>query len=536
MIYDSIGGSIYDGILDKLSQSDLIDLVHEKLFSDFRVMTVQRLVSPDVLRNLALNDLDYRVRRQAVKNSNLCDEKTFAEIVQSDSNDSVRFEALRRIDEKEIIEGIANDLNPVMRLYAFERLEWDSDLNECAVKYDDIDLSSISTIEDENTLYAITNNAPSSSIRKYAFDKIKDENILAKLVCYNREFMNRAMNKITDNALLLNIALYCTDKSVQRKAVKKIDDEEFLLKAVQNNPYNDISAYIVDRIRNESRLAIIAFNNSNPFNRKAAVNKIQNPDILISLGEVECEEPVCTAIVRKCHDKDLLEYIGLSNPCKTVRRYVGSITDDDEVLYKMALKEYEYDNRREMISRLTNEEYILNLLKREGVNKVFRADFKITNTDMLIDLAKNSFSDEAKKYALNHIKDESVITDFIYSSPFSSNNPKNKSLWEDYQYNYNDKQLCLSILSSNDFNNMKVIEDFLIENEINLCGELYMLRDKVTKISSVYRIVLNCKSEDVRKLFMQKLEYAVKYNSNRNEMDEDRNEEDALQGFAALFG
>ena len=534
MIYESIGDGVYEEILDKFSdESVLIDMLHEKLFGDFRVLIVRRLVSEDALRNLALDDLDYRVRLEAVKNPNFCDGKTFAQIVQSDHNDAVRLEALKRIDDKDLLEEITNDSNPLLRLYAFERLGKNISLNENDVSFDDIDLTSIPAIEDENMLCAIVKNAPSSSIRKYAFDKILDERILANIVCHSREFMNRALNKITDNSLLLNIALYCTDSTAKRKAIKKIDDEKFLFDAVQNNPYNEISEYIIGRIRDESLLEIIAFNNSNPYNRKAAVNKIQNPDIIMRLGEIESEEVVCAAIVRKTQDRSLLEYVGLSNPCKTVRRYVGSVTDDDELLYKFALKEYEYDNRRELISRLTNEEYIYRLLKRESHDKVFDADFEITNQDMLIDLAKNSYSYAARKYCLKNIKDRSILLDFVYGSPFTSHEPKDKSVWEGIQYDgYNDKMLCLSILSNPDFDDMAMIEDFLIENHIGICGGLLRLRDKITEISSIYKILLNCKSKYVRQIFKSKLEYSTEYENHDNHDDEDS----GLRGLGALFG
>ena len=536
MIYESIGIRIYEDILGRISdEGALTDLIHERVFGDFRALVARELVSPDTLRNLALNDLDYRVRREAVKNPNLDDQHTFATIIRSDRNDSVRLEALRRIDDEDLLEDITTDLNPVMRLHAFERLGKDIDINEDYIAFEDIDLSSIETIEDENMLYAIVNDAPSAAIRKYAFEKINDEHILADLACHNREYMNKALDKITDKLLLLNIALYCTAQSMKRKAIKKIDDEEFLLEAVQANPYNDISAYIVDRIRDESNLEIIAFNNSNPFNRKAAVNKIQSHDILKRLGEVECEEVVCTAIVRKCHDKDLLEYIGLSNPCKTVRRYVGSIIDDDEMLYKFALKECEYDNRRELISKMTDEGLIMNLLKREEVYKVFMADFEITDTDLLIDLTKNSTTYTAREYGLRNLDDMSILLDFIYSSPYSSHNPENRSIWEGFPYDNNGKELCLSIMARPDFTDMKVIEDFLIENEIYRCGELYYLKDKVCEIPSIYRIALNCKSEVVREVFKSKLKYDVEYGDRRDDND-DENEESGLLGLGALFG
>ena len=177
------------------------------------------------------------------------------------------------------------------------------------------------------------------------------------------------------------------------------------------------------------------------------------------LGENESEELVCTAIVRKCRDKGLLEYIGLSNPCKTVRRYVESVTDDDELLYKFALKECEFDNRRELISKLTNEDYIFNLLKRETSGMVSDANFEILNQDKLVDLAKNAFSYSVRHYALKNIEDESILRDFIYSSPLISKNPKKNSVWEDMKYNGNDLDFCLCVLANPNFNDLKVIED-----------------------------------------------------------------------------
>jgi hypothetical protein len=172
-------------------------------------------------------------------------------------------------------------------------------------------------IEDKNVLCSIVKNAPSAPIRRYAFNKIKDENILANLACCNGEVMNMALNKITDNLLLLNIALYCTDPSAKRKAIKKIDDEELLLNAVQSNPYNDISAYIVDRISDESLLEIIAFNNSNPYNRKAAVNKIQSQDILIRLAKSKLKKLCALPLFEKLVIKacwNILAYQILAKP------------------------------------------------------------------------------------------------------------------------------------------------------------------------------------------------------------------------------
>jgi len=455
-------------------------------------------------------------------------------IIESDYNDAVRLEALKKIDDADTLQRATNDLNPLMKIHAYERLGWDFELKKSDTEYDSIDFASLETIEDENMLYMIANNDSSSSIRRRAFDKITDKNILFDLVLHNRQFAHMALKRISDKNLLLNIALYSNDKSLARKAVKKIDDD-FLLWAVQNNPYNDISEYIVGRFRDESLLEIIALNNSNPFIRKAAVNKIKSHDILIRLGYVECEEMVCTAIVRKCRDKDLLEYIGLSNPCKTVRRYVESVTDDENLLYRFALKEYEFDNRRDTISKMTNEIYIADLLKRESHDGVFRADFKITDYDILMDLFENSCSFEAKRYVLANIGCKSLLMDFVYSSPFISQKHE-KLRKKDPEYYHEYLQAVILVLAGPHFNDMKYIEEVLIQNYPYLSSDFFKLRDKVD-ISSIYRIALNCKSSIVRKEFKKKLKYNVEYKSD-NDRDDDRADESSSEkpvGLGALF-
>ena len=555
LIYESMGCRDYENVLDKFSdETVLTDLLSEKLFSDFRALLVRRITSSDVLMNVALNDSDYRVRQEAVKNQNLSDEKTFLEVIKNDHNDAVRFEALMRVNDDAVLEDIADDLSPVVKLYAYERLKKDFALNKNHIPYEEIDLSSIDAIEDENVLSSIVNNGTTREIRNYAFDKIKDEHILADLAGCNGEFANQALTKITDKTLLLNIALYSNNPSAKRKAIKKIDDEEFLTEAIQSNPYNDISSYIVGRIRKESNLKIIAFNNSNPYNRKEAVNRIRNEETLISLGEIECEDIVCTTILRKTHDKDLVKFIGLSNPSKTVRRYVESITDDEDLLYQFYQKEVEFDNRREIISKMTNEEYILNLLKRENVREVFDADFEITKQDMLIDMVRNSFTDEAKSYAIEHIEDQSILvdlainsisyevkesalknikdmsilSDFVNSSPFTSNRPKNESIWKDFNYdNQQCWRLCFNVLVQYDFNDTRTIEDFLIENEFDIP---IFFHNKLSDKSSIYRVALNCKSSKVRTMFKDKLKYDKR---SRNHKDEKRQ---PLAGLSSLFG
>ena len=94
---------------------------------------------------------------------------------------------------------------------------------------------------------------------------------------------------------------------------------------------------------------------------------------------------------------------------------------------------------------------------------------------------------------------------------------------------------------------MKTTEDFLIE-----FGNAYIFnllcKDMAFDSSSIYRIALNCKSQEIRYIFKRKLEYAKKYKNNDkprglgalfwNDEDEDEEEaeEQANEGFRALFG
>lgn len=271
--------------------------------------------------------------------------------------------------------------------------------------------------------------------------------------------------------------------------------------------------------------------------RKAAVNRIKNPDILLNLGEIENDEQVCAAILRKNNDRRLLEYMGLSNPTKTVRRYVASITDDDDLLYKFAMKEYHFDNRREILSKMRNGKYIMNLLLRETVSDIFKTDFKITNPEILVDLSINSRSGDGIEYALRNINDKSILYDFIYSSPYVSGSPNEESLWKDFR-NYS-KGLCMSVFLRRDFDDMNIIEEFFIENKFNYsCWKLPRLQEKITSISSIYRIALNCKSNKIREFYKSKLKYSREYGDmdNHRNSNDDSDEETSFQGLGALFG
>lgn len=69
--------------------------------------------------------------------------------------------------------------------------------------------------------------------------------------------------------------------------------------------------------------------------------------------------------------------------------------------------------------------------------------------------------------------------------------------------------LCLSVLTRSDFDDMKLIEDFLIENNLNGSAEFFAVKDKVNEIPSIYRIALNCKSNFLRRQFKNKLKYDI---------------------------
>ena len=102
-------------------------------------------------------------------------------------------------------------------------------------------------------------------------------------------------------------------------------------------------------------------------------------------------------------------------------------------------------------------------------------------------------------------------------------------MWEDIHYYRDDLSLCLHILKNFNSNDTRLIEELLIENEFTNPWEISMIAGEVTEIPSIYRIVLNCKSNEVRKALKSQLKYTKKCR------DEDY-EYKAQEWFGALFG
>lgn len=107
---------------------------------------------------------------------------------------------------------------------------------------------------------------------------------------------------------------------------------------------------------------------------------------------------------------------------------------------------------------------------------------------------------------------------------------------KDPEYYHEYLKMVIFVLAGHHFNDMKYIEEVLIQNYPYLSSDFFKLRDKVD-ISSIYIIVLNCKSF-IRKEFKKKLKYNVEYKSD-NDRDDDRADESSSEkpvGLGALFG
>lgn len=114
----------------------------------------------------------------------------------------------------------------------------------------------------------------------------------------------RAVEKITDEKVLANIAKIDEWDEIRHKAVKKISEESLLADIAKNeSDSSDVCKEAIKKISDESLLADVAINNSNYGHN--AVEKISDESLLADIAKNSSNYYAYTKAIEKIHDKYL---------------------------------------------------------------------------------------------------------------------------------------------------------------------------------------------------------------------------------------
>ena len=272
--------------------------------SNIRACAVENpnLRDENLLKEVVLYDYNHRVRQAALHNPNLNIQPLFELMACHDSDDGVRFEATRRLDDEDVLMDIAiNEPKASIRSAAVnnphlynERVLIKVALNDHA---DYVRRGAIHKITNELVLARIARQDESKVVRLEAKNRLKEINPqsvyliedllfgsdkdLIKIAKYAINLHSRiaAINQIKDSSLLKDFALNDSKWRVRQAAAQNtyLADSYVLSSVAQNDssPRVRKAAFLNPNFNDTNALEKISLNDTNESNRYFALKKLE---------------------------------------------------------------------------------------------------------------------------------------------------------------------------------------------------------------------------------------------------------------------
>ncbi|MBW1841738.1 MAG: HEAT repeat domain-containing protein [Deltaproteobacteria bacterium] len=288
---------------------------------------VKKITDEAVLISIALNFPYTLAGHEAVKR--ISDQTVLAQIAlkasSNQSRESVYFRsrAVRRLKDPEVLKQIAqNDVDPNVRRLAQDTLA-DLETLARAAKW----VVEESGVE-QNALAQIAQSDPDEKVRYLAVEKLNDQKDLSRLSQLSQVGPNSTAGALSESILpeqevLGQIAQQDPDVKVRYLAVNQLNDQNMLIKIAQNEPDEKIRYTAVNKLTDPNVLSQIAQNDPEEKIRYLAAHNLLERDGTVATSET-------TPIKLILLDPEIVEYWGdLQFYCRefwTVQEYSNNAT------------------------------------------------------------------------------------------------------------------------------------------------------------------------------------------------------------------
>lgn len=164
--------------------------------------------------------------------------------------------------------------------------------------------------------------------------------------------------------------------------------------------------------------------------RKSAVNELNDQETLIKIAKNDPHWSVRSAAAKKITDESVLIDIAMNDPHETVR---GSAIENDclkdnQALYEIAINE-EGTYYTDILKKITDENLLIELAKnKKDAYHRDRAISYVHNQSVLIDFAYNDKDEQVRNAALSNVHDEDVLKDMIYNGDYGQKMTASKNI------------------------------------------------------------------------------------------------------------
>ncbi len=278
-----------------------------------KIDDVKNETNPEVLANLALNNPDWLIRKEAVKNPNLRDASVFEKVLLQEIDDYICFYAYGRLEF----------IDPNSKLILSPK-----DVRRCSDEDKLIDII-------KNSIYRAPSIAGGKKIDlckvypylvcpdrrwKVRYEAVNspvltDEDLLRRVALKDYDLRVRcgAINNpnLNDQDLFCYLALNDCKYSVRCDAAKYIKNESVLKEIIANDSKSCVRVYAISNpnLTDQSFLTDLAFNDYDYNVRRAAVLKITDDNVLKEIFANDCHGEVKKTVCRCISDESFLNHI-----------------------------------------------------------------------------------------------------------------------------------------------------------------------------------------------------------------------------------
>lgn len=335
-----------------------MDIKLEKLIGD-----AQNLTDEKILSDLALNGSHWMVRKEAVKNPNLCDASVFEKVLLSEKDDYVCFFAYRRLKH----------INPDCELFLNPR--------------------DVAKITDEDELIRIIKHSIYSSPAVAGGKRVFKCTVYPYLVCPDRRWEVRyhavSNPHLIDEEILRDVAVNDYDLRVRCAAINNpnLNDEELFCCLALNDCKYSVRCDAARYVRNEDVLMEIVLDDPKSCVRRYAISNpnLHNQSFLTSLAFGDYDYNVRGEAVLKIADEEVIKEIFLNDSHGGVKRTACSCMDDVSFLKHISDGRFKWKLRSESRRRLRKLENFSSHIKEfQKLNTSCDSIYRLGDLDVLI--------------------------------------------------------------------------------------------------------------------------------------------------------
>ena len=267
-------------VYKKLNGKSIFDEITDENLTQSHMNLVNDLDNEKFLKDIAVNDSDFDVRKAALER--ICDEDVLADVVRESSDFEIRYSAMKKLNVPHFYLSVLMDLK-----------NDDFNHDELMQLIDDIDVESliefvtffnsephlvglvINNIADNSILLELYRRGP-DSIRQTVLKKLLWGDVFPIDKITERTSIPHTFISVCSEDALADIARNDSDWRFRYHAVLRIDDEDVLADVLRNDSERDVRRAAVKRIHDDDFLVYVARNDSDGKVQSVAVERIDD--------------------------------------------------------------------------------------------------------------------------------------------------------------------------------------------------------------------------------------------------------------------